>query len=225
MALAACADAPTAPKEVAASSGARKGFYVCPWGYDTSGQCTSPEYCMDATSSSGAFCSGQAPCVLGCDGGGSGGGSYYPTLHYDHIVTPGEAFPGYDNDFYAPERVNAFGYILKNVYRHSPEFPLNYTCQFGDLHFFYISDGFFNRNNWGVSDLGANGWRGNYALGITPFVTHIRAGTPGETLEWVSRIPIKHKLTPILGNPNEVVSTSFQQNGAVNGSFIGIHYR
>ncbi len=181
---------------------------------------------MDGTSSSGAFCSGQAPCVLGCDGGSSGGGGgYYPTLHYDHIVTPGEAFPGYDNDFYAPERINAFGYILKNVYKHSPEFILDYTCQFGDLHFFHITDGIFNRNNWGVSDLGSQGWRANYRLAIAPFITQIRARTPGETLEWVTRIPIQLKLTPILGNPSEVVSTTFKQVGSIHGSFIGIHYR
>lgn len=180
---------------------------------------------MDATASSGAFCGSQLPCDIGCGGGGGGGGGYVPTLHYDPITTIGEAFPGYDADFYAPERINEFGYILKNKYKHSPEFVLDYTCQFGDLHFFHISDGYYNRNNWGVTNLGATGWRGNYALNIVPYVTHIRAATPGETLNWVSRIPITLRLRPIVGNANEVVSFGFEQSGTVQGSFIGIHYR
>ena len=148
-----------------------------------------------------------------------------PTIHYDPIVTNGEAFPGYDNDFYAPERINQFGYILKNTYKHSPEFTLDYTCQFGDLHYFYISDGYYNRNNWGVSNLGVYGWRGNYALSILPYLTHIRSGTPHETLNWVSRIPITLRLKPILGSVDEVTSFGFEQSGKVQGSFIGIHYR
>ncbi len=222
--IAACADSPTAPKVATSSPSARKGFYVCPWGFDGSGQCTSPEYCMDATASSGAFCGSQLPCDIGC-GGGGGGGGYVPTIHYDPITTVGEDFPGYDADFYAPERINEFGYILKNVYKHSPVFTINYTCQFGDTHFFYISDGYYNRNNWGVTNLGATGWRGNYALNVQPFVTHIRGATPGETLNWVSRIPITLRLKPIVGNANEVVSFGFEQSGKVQGSFIGIHYR
>jgi hypothetical protein len=127
-------------------------------------------------------------------------------------------------EFYAPERINAFGYILKNVYKYSPEFTLNYICQFGHVHFFFISDGIYARNNWGVTNMGAQGWRGNYALNIAYPITHIRSSVANETLEWVTRIPIWLKLIPISGT-DEVTSQTFQQNGPVHGSFIGIHYR
>lgn len=220
----ACSDAPTStPAPSTVSQLKPRAFAVCAYGqWLADGSCTGTvEYCTDNTPQSGAFCN-QAVCFMDCNGGGGYGG-YTPTAHYDTIQTfdYGDQTP--DPEFSAPERINAYGFILKNQYVKNTEFQLNYKHD-THLHYFFITSGLFNRNNWGVRDNGASGWRGNYSLTIQNFITNVRAGTPGEQLLWATRIAVASTLKPLMGNNDEVIG-GFSQIGDIQGSFIGIHYR
>jgi hypothetical protein len=204
-----------------------KTFAVCAYGeWQADGTCSgSIEHCTDNTISSGAFCyQGIGVCFpFECSSGGTFSNGHHLVAHYDTILASGDEDTNPDAYSYAPERINEYGFILKNAYVRLSEFQLNYTHD-AHLHYFYITGGLFNRNPWGVSDRGSAGWRGNYSLTIQPYLTSVRAGTDGEQLHWASRIPIASTLKPLLGNTDEVVG-GFSQVGRVTGAFIGIHYR
>ena len=95
--LAACSDSPTGPRSELSVEKPRASHWVCPSGWITPGVCgEEPEWCFDATFSSGAYCASSPGwcdpmypnCDLGEGGGGTGPEPWTPALN---LCTASEA--------------------------------------------------------------------------------------------------------------------------------------